>query len=101
MRPAAARLRCEAKKEGVLVNDPDGNSVEISSNAGLLPRVSSLPPSRLVMCTSDNSLYLANLDGANEIEITKNGGEFLPFFSADGSLIFSFHDLGGGTFSNF
>lgn len=80
----------------VLVNDPDGNSVEISSNAGLLPRVSSLPPSRLVMCTNDNRLYLANLDGANEIEITKNGGEFLPFFSADGSLIFSFHDLGGG-----
>ena len=76
----------------VLVNDPDGNSVEISSNAGLLPRVSSLPPSRLVMCTNDNRLYLANLDGANEIEITKNGGEFLPFFSADGSLIFSFHD---------
>ena len=80
----------------VLVNDPDGNSVEVSSGAGLLPRVSSLPPARLVMCTNDNRLYLANLDGANEIEITKNGEEFLPFFSADGSLIFSFHDLGGG-----
>ena len=80
----------------VLVNDPDGNSVEISSGAGLLPRVTSLPPARLVMATTDKRLYLANLDGANEIEVTKNGPEFLPFFSADGSLIFSFHDTGTG-----
>ncbi|MCA9778601.1 MAG: hypothetical protein KC800_17860 [Candidatus Eremiobacteraeota bacterium] len=80
----------------VLVNDPDGNSVEVSSGAGLLPRVSSLPPARLVMCTVDKELYLANLDGANEIEITKNGEEVLPFFSADGSLIFSFHDTPTG-----
>ena len=77
----------------VTVQDPEGNSVEIVSGARL-PRVTSLPPSRLVMNTADRRLYLANLDGANEIHINKNGGEFLPFFSADGSRVFSFHDQG-------
>jgi hypothetical protein len=81
----------------VLINDPDGNSIEVSSAAGLLPKVTSLPPARLVMSTDDNELYLANLDGSNEIQITKNGAESLPFFSADGSRVFSFYDHSDGS----
>jgi type II secretory pathway pseudopilin PulG len=81
----------------VLVKDPEGNELEVSSRAGLIPKVSSLPPSRLVMETAGNSLYLANLDGSNEIEITKDGEEFLPFFSADGSRLFSFYDYTDGS----
>ena len=46
----------------------------------------------MVMCSANKNLYLTNLDGANEIRITHNGQEEDPFFSADGSRIFSFHD---------
>lgn len=76
-----------------IVTDPDGNTLEITTAAGLLPLVTSLPPSRLVMNTTDDQLYLANLDGSNEIHLTKDGREYFPFFSADGSHVFSFHDL--------
>lgn len=78
------------------ITDPDGNVLTVSSEANLLPAVSILPPSRLVMCTDDDELYLANLDGANEILISRDGPEHSPFFSADGSHIFSLHDLGPG-----
>ena len=81
----------------VVVKDPEGNELEISSQADLIPEVSSLPPSRLVMETTENSLYLANLDGSNEIQITQDGEEFLPFFSADGSRVFSFYDYTDGS----
>lgn len=79
----------------VTVLDPDDNSVEISSSAGLLPKVTSLPPSRMVVCSDTQDLYITNLDGANEVHITKDGPEVEPFFSADGSRIFSFHDAAG------
>ena len=78
-----------------VITDPDGNTLEVSTAANLLPLVTSLPPSRLVLCTTENQLYLANLDGANEIHITKDGPEHSPFFSADGSHIFSFHNVSG------
>lgn len=79
----------------VTVQDPEGNAVVIDSGAGLLPKLTSLPPSRVVVCTNPKNLYLANLDGKNEIEITKNGAEYHPFFSADGSRLYSFHDPNG------
>lgn len=77
----------------VTVHDPEGNSVLIDSGAGLLPKITSLPPSRMVVCTTGKQLHLANLDGKNEIHLSKNGGEYRPFFSADGSRLYSLHDL--------
>lgn len=78
----------------VAVRDPQNNVLEISSGAGLIPSVTSLPPARVVVSTQEKNLFLTNLDGANEIKVTKSGAEYLPFFSADGSRFFSFHDDG-------
>lgn len=75
------------------VHDPEGNSTEVSTSAGLLPSVTSLPPARLVVCSNSREMYLANLDGANEVLLTRSGEEYSPFFSQDGSCVFSFHDL--------
>lgn len=77
----------------ITVRDPEDNTVVVASGAGLLPRVTSLPPSRIVVCTTNERLYLTNLDGSNEIHINKDGKEHTPFFSADGSRVFSFHDV--------
>jgi Tfp pilus assembly protein FimT len=79
------------------ISDPEGNSVVASTQAGLLPAVTNLPAARIVMETSGGRLYLTNLDGANEILISRNGAEYDPFFSRDGSSIFSFHDLDDGS----
>lgn len=75
------------------VHDPEGNTAEVSTAAGLLPAVTSLPPARLVICSDAREMYLANLDGANEVLLTQNGQEYSPFFSQDGSCVFSFHDV--------
>ena len=77
----------------ITLKDPEGNTEVIQSGAGLIPQVTSLPPSRMVLCSTSKNLYLTNLDGANEIRITHNGQEEDPFFSADGSRVFSFHNL--------
>lgn len=77
----------------VTVRDPEGNSAVASTDAGLLPSVTSLPPARIVMCSSDQRMFLTNLDGANEVLLTRDGGEYSPFFSRDGSCVFSFHDV--------
>lgn len=79
----------------VTLQDPEGNTSVVSSEAGLLPRVTSLPPSRIVMGSTGEDLFLTDLDGSNEVHITHDGGEVDPFFSADGSRIFSFHNLPG------
>lgn len=76
----------------VTVQDPEGNFVVIDSGAGLLPKITSLPPTRMVVCTGNKELYLANLDGKNEIHLNKSGKEYRPLFSADGSRLYSFHD---------
>ncbi len=78
------------------VLDPEGHSVEVSTEAELLPAVTSLPPARLVICSSDQQIFLTNLDGANEVLLTRDGAEHSPFFSQDGSCLFSFHNQGGG-----
>lgn len=77
------------------VRDPQGNFVVASTKAGLLPSVTSLPPARIVVCSTDKKLFLTNLDGANEVLITRSGAEYSPFFSQDGSCLFSFHDFPG------
>lgn len=77
----------------ITLKDPEGNTEVIKSGAGLIPQVTSLPPARMVLCSTNKNLYLTNLDGANEIRITHNGQEENPFFSADGSRVFSFHDI--------
>ena len=77
----------------LVVSDPQGNVTEVSTEAGLLPAVTSLPPARIVVCSSERDMYLTNLDGANEVLLTRNGPEYSPFFSQDGSCVFSFHDL--------
>ncbi len=77
----------------VTVQDPEGNFVVIDSGAGLLPKITSLPPTRMIVCTTTKDLYLANLDGKNEIHLNKSGQEYRPLFSADGSRFYSFHDV--------
>lgn len=77
------------------VHDPDANTAEVSTQADLLPAVTSLPAARIVVVTLDGRMFLTNLDGANEVLLTRDGKEFGPFFSQDGSIIFSFHDEPG------
>jgi len=79
------------------VSDPDGNTVDASTDVTLLPLAMSLPPARLAIESTGGQIYLTNLDGANEILLTRNGAEYNPFFSRDGSSIFSFHDLDDGS----
>lgn len=83
------------------ISDPEGNTVVASTAAGLLPGVTNLPPARIVFETAAGRLYLTNLDGANEVCLNKRateaGPEYDPFFSRDGSSIFSFHDRPDGT----
>lgn len=78
------------------IHDPEGNSTEVSTEADLLPSVTSLPPARIVVGSVDQKMFLTNLDGANEVLLTLNGREYNPFFSQDGSCVFSFHDLSAG-----
>lgn len=81
----------------MLISDPEGNTVEASTGASLLPGVTNLPPARLAVETTGGDIYLTNLDGANEIRLTRDGAEYDPFFSRDGSSIFTFHDLSDGS----
>lgn len=80
------------------VVDPEGNEAVVSSETELLPRIVSLPPARIVMATGEGRLYLTNLDGGGHTLITRDGAEYLPFFSRDGSRIFSFHPLDTGEY---
>lgn len=81
----------------ITVRDEQGNSDKTVSGAGLLPVVSTLPPVRMVMSAADGTLLLANVEGASTIALTKPGeAERDPFFSPDGSRIYSFRDLPGG-----
>lgn len=81
----------------VTVRDEDGNTDETSSGAGLLPKIGTLAPVRLVMATADGHLYLANIEGGSCIKLTDTGfPERNPFFSQDGSRIYSFMDTPSG-----
>ena len=79
------------------VTDPEGNEAIASTETELLPKIVSLPPARIVMSTGEGRLYLTNLDGGSHTLITRNGEEFVPFFSRDGSRVFSFRRLGEGS----
>lgn len=79
------------------VTDPEGNEAIASTETELLPKIVSLPPARIVMSTAGGKLYLTNLDGGGHTLITRDGDEFLPFFSRDGSRVFSFHSVSAGS----
>lgn len=79
------------------VTDPEGNEAIASTETELLPKIVSLPPARVAMATAEGRIYLTNLDGGNHAQITRDGSEKLPFFSRDGSRIFSFHPVSGST----
>lgn len=81
----------------VTVKDEQGLSDNARSGAGLLPKFGTLSPVRMVMAASDGHLYLANMAGRSTIELTEPGQpEREPFFSQDGSRIYSFRDMPGG-----
>ncbi len=81
----------------ITVRDEEGNSDKTVSGAGLLPVVSTLPPVRMVMSATDGTLLLANVEGGSTVALTKPGeSERDPFFSPDGSRIYSFRDVPGG-----
>jgi type II secretory pathway pseudopilin PulG len=81
----------------VTVIDEQGRTDSTASGAGLLPVINTLTPVRMVMAAQDGHLYLANVDGGSCIELTNPGQpEREPFFSQDGSRIYSFHDVSGG-----
>lgn len=79
------------------VRDEEGNTDTTVSGAGLLPRFATLPPAQMVLQSTDRQLYLANIEGANSLKITKDEEpEYDPFFSPDGTRIYSMHDTPGG-----
>lgn len=81
----------------VTVRDEQGNIDKTVSGAGLLPVVSTLPPVRMVLAATDGSLLLSNVEGGDTIALTKPGeAERDPFFSPDGTRIYSFRDLSTG-----
>ena len=78
------------------VRDPDGNEDSVSTGAGL-PAITSLPPARIAMVTGGQKMYLTYLDGGGEVHVNPGENDIMPFFSRDGSRIFSFHpDSDGG-----
>lgn len=82
----------------VIVRDEQGNTDSTASGAGLLPVINTLSPVRMVMAARDGNLYLANLEGGSTIKLTDDGQrELNPFFSQDGSRIYSFFHPGDGS----
>jgi len=81
----------------ITVRDEEGHSDFTASGAGLLPRIANLPPSRMVIQTSDRQLYMANIEGSNTVKLTEDEvPEYEPFFSPDGTRIYSKHDTPAG-----
>jgi len=81
----------------ITIRDEEGNSAFTASGAGLLPRIANLPPSRMIIQTADRQLYMANIEGANTVKLTKDEEpEYEPFFSPDGTRIYSKHDTPAG-----
>ena len=90
------------------VFDGQNNSTVATSGAGLLPVVRSLVPSRIVLATEPTSgsnpgaLYLGNIEANSLVHLNKGTKstpatiERNPFFSADGTRIYSFEDIAGG-----
>jgi prepilin-type N-terminal cleavage/methylation domain-containing protein len=75
-----------------LVQDPEGNVAEASSDTRLLPTMTSLLPARIVMETDIHQLYLTNLDGGGRVLTNPKEAETFPFFGKDGSMLYSFFD---------
>ena len=73
------------------VRDPEGNEAVASSRAGLLPKITALPPARIAMVTNNHRLFITNLDGGGEVRINPDETDMMPFFSRDGSQLFTFH----------
>ncbi|MCA9776150.1 MAG: PD40 domain-containing protein [Candidatus Eremiobacteraeota bacterium] len=81
----------------ITIRDEEGHSAFTASGAGLLPKIANLPPSRMVIQTADRQLYMANIEGANTVKLTKDEEpEYEPFFSPDGTRIYSKHDTPAG-----
>ncbi len=78
------------------VIDPEGNEAIASSKAGLLPKITALPPARIAMVTSNNRLFITNLDGGGEVRANPGETDKMPFFSRDGSQLFTFHPGASG-----
>jgi type II secretory pathway pseudopilin PulG len=76
----------------VTIRDEQGLTAFTASGAGLLPKIASLPPSRMVLQTDDKELYITNIEGGSAVKITEDGvPEYEPFFSPDGTRIYSKH----------
>ena len=70
----------------------------VESGAGLLPVFRTLDSPRLALQDSAGKIYIANIDGASIMEVTKpDQYESRPFFSPDGTRLFSFNDSSTST----
>jgi hypothetical protein len=75
------------------VEDPQGNLVETESGGDLIPRMALLRPENIVYETDDKQLTMTNLDGTSHRKLTLTEvDEFDPFFSSDGTRLYSFYD---------
>lgn len=82
----------------VAVKDKDGNRVATTSGAGLLPSVTALVPSRLAVESSNNLVYVGNIDGGDLVRITPlSQNDQDPFFSPDGTKLYTFNSTGSDT----
>ncbi len=71
----------------------------VESGAGLLPVFRTLGSPRLALEEEGSgNVYIANIDGASVMEVTQGAGnESRPFFSPDGTRLFTFNGEGSAT----
>ncbi len=90
--PPGADPETEYKFKVRVFND-DGLEDVIESGAGLLPVFRTLSSPRIALEDALGRIYLANMDGASIMELTSpDQGESRPFFSPDGTRLFTFGD---------
>lgn len=99
--PPGAPIDTEYEFE-IWVRDRDGHMASATSGAGLLPSLVSLVPSRVALETTDDKIYVGNVDGGDLVKITPPGAnDHDPFFSPDGTKLYSFSFDAGQVLLNF
>lgn len=75
----------------IQVRDRDGHTASATSGAGLLPTLASLLPSRVAVEDTAGRVHVGNVDGGDLVRITPVGtNDHDPFFSPDGTKLYSF-----------
>lgn len=76
------------------VTDKDGHLMETESGTTFFPRIALLEPENVAMEVDGNKLYLTNMNGTatRKLTVTEPGTESNPFYSSDGTILYSFED---------